>query len=806
MEKPTASTTLRGQSEFERLLHRLVDVAQDVVFFPVRHHSPVCAAMVESLIEAIRPAAVLIEGPSDYNQHLDELMLDHELPIAIYSYFRHTASTTLDGQASGPQSCGAYYPFCEYSPEWVAMRAARRINACTAFIDLPWQQTARLDQCSHRYADAELRRGNYIETLCQRIQVDDFDELWDRLVESDWTMDVNEFMRRVHALCLHIRFGESSIQLSDLSRESFMREQIEHYRAECKGPILVVTGGFHSSALAAPFAGITLDEQVTKNNNAEEDAESIPQGDQVVSGIALTTYSYERLDNMTGYNSGMPNPGFYEWAWRFRRGNQAFDHHPLLIELAEQFRIRKQLVSTADLIAIETSALGLAALRGRSHVWRSDLVDAVASALVKDELQYGVHSPFLDAVHAILRGSRRGRLAEGTRLPPLVKDIQQQMFVFKMEMKRTTTQIALELAEPADLPKSRFLHQLRALGIGGIKLTDGTNFFQRNDLSRLWEMWELRWTPEFESSCIEASRYGSTLLDAASMRLIERIQATELNAADAATLLVEACRAGIETLSEDLLVQLDQWIGGESEFTVASEALGHLAYLYCYDESLGTKRSTPLERLLAECNTRCLWLLDSLGGTLPDEAKVLEGMQTVQEVVHRAASVLREDRVELGQTFSRIQNDREKHPAVRGAAVGILWNLGNADSESILQQMLGFQKPEDLGDFLSGLFLLAREVAQRHPQIVQTVDRLLMDFSSEGFQSALPALRLAFTYFTPREKHHMLSTLFESLGIKEIRKLPHLHASPEVAAQAMAMEESIFAAIEKYGLGADDER
>ncbi len=224
------TSTPRQPVNFERLLQRLVDVSQDVVYFPVRHHSPVCAAMVSRLIESIRPAAVLIEGPSDYNEHLDELMLDHELPIAIYSYFRRSVDASAGGQAVGSYGAGAYYPFCEYSPEWVAMQTARKINARIAFIDLPWLQTAHLDNTTHRYADAELRHGQYIETLCQRLQVDDFDELWDRLVESDWTLDLAEFMRRVHALCLHIRFGESSIKLSDLCRETFMREQIERQR------------------------------------------------------------------------------------------------------------------------------------------------------------------------------------------------------------------------------------------------------------------------------------------------------------------------------------------------------------------------------------------------------------------------------------------------------------------------------------------------------------------------------------------------------------------------------------------------
>ncbi len=155
--------------------------------------------------------------------------------------------------------------------------------------------------------------------------------------------------------------------------------------------------------------------------------------------------------------------------------------------------------------------------------------------------------------------------------------------------------------------------------------------------------------------------------------------------------------------------------------------------------------------------------------------------------------------------FEESFKDHEQHAAVRGGAVGVLWNLGDVDPETILLQMIGFQKPEDLGDFLSGLFMLAREVAQRHPQLVQTVDRMLMEFSGEGFQNALPALRLAFTYFTPREKHHMLSTLFASLGLKSVQALPALQVSPEVAAQAMVIEEQLLATIEKYRLGLDDE-
>ena len=129
----------------------------------------------------------------------------------------------------------------------------------------------------------------------------------------------------------------------------------------------------------------------------------------------------------------------------------------------------------------------------------------------------------------------------------------------------------------------------------------------------------------------------------------------------------------------------------------------------------------------------------------------------------------RSARDEFAAVLDRVQRDRDKPPQVRGAAVGMLWAIGQASPEQVLAEMLLLSDPEHLGDFLAGLFALAREVAQRHPQLVEAIDRLIMEYSAEEFQQTLPALRLAFTYFTPREKHYMLTTLFEALGLKRAR-------------------------------------
>lgn len=767
---------------FETVLTRLADTSQRVVYVPVRHHSPVCASMVKRLVELIQPAAVLIEGPSDYNEHLDELMLEHELPIAIYSYF-HT---------DGGKGSGAYYPFCAYSPEWVAIQTARNRNCPVEFIDLPWIETAGLDRTTHRYADAELREGQHVDLLCKRMQVESFDELWDRLVESDWQIEPREFLRRVHALCLHIRFGDGEVSLSDSNRESFMRSRIDAALESHQGPIMVVTGGFHSCGLAFP----TNPTHSSFDTVSSTDTESSIK----IRGIALTSYSYERLDSLTGYNSGMPSPGFYEWAWTCRSKPAPFSHHPLLVQLVEQLRKRNITLSTADLIAIETSANALAAIRGRPHVWRTDLIDAVTSALVKDEIQFDCRSPFLDAVHAVLRGNRIGKLGDGTRLPALVMDIRNEMENLTIEMPRAASQLRLELQEPSGVARSRLLHRLRLLCIGGVGLIGGTDFIGRRDISEPCEVWELVRSPDFDSTCIEASRYGTTLADAASARLVEVAHHSEFNAAEAAKLLVEACQAGIDTLTGDLLLRMEAMIAEESEFITATEALAHLHYLYYYDETLGTKRSISIAKPLADCFTRSLWLLDALGQKLTDDRKTIAGIRAIQEVMQRSFDCLIEDREDIQRTLYRVLADAQKHASVRGSVAGMLWNLGDADSESILAELFAFHDPNALGDFLAGLYALAREMVQRHPQVVRTIDQALMDFTADRFQLALPAMRLAFTYFTPREKHHMLTTLFQSLGIAPAQSLPELTVAPETAAQAMAIEAKIFEAMARYGL------
>jgi hypothetical protein len=115
-------------------------------------------------------------------------------------------------------------------------------------------------------------------------------------------------------------------------------------------------------------------------------------------------------------------------------------------------------------------------------------------------------------------------------------------------------------------------------------------------------------------------------------------------------------------------------------------------------------------------------------------------------------------------------------------------------------QLRAFTDPDLLGDFLTGLFALAREQVQRHRDLVLSIHEVLSGYGDEQFLSALPSLRLAFTYFTPREKHHLALTLRQGLALEKAPEMAALAVSADTAARALAFEGRLFAAAERYGI------
>ncbi len=59
-----------------------------VLFFPIRHHSPACAFHLKRLIQDERPASILIEGPDNFDSLLPVLMHpESRAPFAVYTSY-----------------------------------------------------------------------------------------------------------------------------------------------------------------------------------------------------------------------------------------------------------------------------------------------------------------------------------------------------------------------------------------------------------------------------------------------------------------------------------------------------------------------------------------------------------------------------------------------------------------------------------------------------------------------------------------------------------------------------------------------
>lgn len=736
----------------------IYDLNGRVVFFPVRHHSPTCARLVRELAQTMRPAAILIEGPSDFNAQMDELALPHTLPIAIYSYVKLADNLRR----------GAFYPFCVYSPEWQAIQTGRELGTVVRFIDLPWAAMAAPNEVAHRYADGELRASPYIPMLCHELGVENFDDAWDTIFEIS-NLGVGEYLQRGHFFCGSLRLSEPHIREIDLRREAHMAAMIRAAMDEFEGRILVVTGGFHS---------LGLYERLANGDCAMPEMPPPPEEH----GIALTPYSYERLDNLRGYESGMPNPGFYQHVW------DSGNYRGLLARVAQRLREKGQRVSAADLIAVETSAQALGILRGHAQVWRRDLIDGVISALVKDELAFDLRHPFLEAVFEVFRGNARGHLAEGTTLPSLVIQLQQQLAAYGLQPETEPRDIKLDLASSDDLGRSRILHQVRILALPGYTRASASDITGE----RIVETWRIVWSPEFEGACIEASIYGATLEDAARARLYEQAaQIEQPDASQASRLLLDAALMGLPESAAEFYSRLSTLITQDGSFFTTSQALANLLYLYRFDAVLGTIRHADVGDLLKTAFRRSLWLLETLGAVTGQDKALLDGIRALLETFERCAPVLNMDREDFAHVFRRAMSDPEQTPLVRGAATGVLWTLGGMQIN-----LQSFTEPEQLGDFLTGLFYLAREVIQREAALIGQIDNTLMRFDEDGFLAALPSLRLAFSFFLPREKYYLLRTLFGGAA----DALPELEVGIDQAARVLAFENALYKALEKYGI------
>lgn len=791
-------------------------ITPELIVLPVRHHSPACAWQVHRAFTLHKPSVVLVEGPRSFTPLIPLLThADARTPLAFYTY---AVQKSIEDAPEHRRA--AYYPFCDYSPELVALREAKKLDIPARFIDLDFAEQCQLESGNEENENVSLldeshyQRSRYLQALAKDLGCRDHEELWEHLFEvTGCTVSLEEHVAGVAGYCHLSRIESSDEELAadgTLQREAEMVWHIRqalNERSAGAGPVLVVVGGFHAVVLKELLRQPTARPKISRASISEESS-------------ALIRYSFDRLDRLNGYSSGMTSPAWHQYLWEqilkyekigdagapSVRRNAALN---MLTDIALELRGKHGIpLPMPALAAAHEQTLRLAHFRGRPAPVRDDVLDAVTSCFIKGDADADGALVFAVA-HRMFGGTTMGIVPPGASVPPLVKDFsyrarRQRLKIDDSQPRRAVLDI---YRRPVHRQTSRLLHELAFLGIPFAVRTAGPDFVLGLGLDRLQEHWEYSYSAATEAALVEASVYGATLPLAVATRFTDRLNrlnsdGQSQNARTSAALMTQAFVLGLHDHLPRVIALLRNAIANDAGFDSVSAAVSNLALLWESREPLEARDVNELPPLLLAAYERAIYL-----------GRELRGAQTEHMAAIQALSQLRELLVsEPGRAFdsslywAMVEALQHQHDAaiIRGAAAGLRYSAGLL-SDSDLGEMLsghmsGLSQPIEAVAFLRGLLQTAREAAWQQEELLTVLDQLFQQWNDDEFVTSLPELRLAFANMTPKETDRIAESVAYLHGQENLGRLVSYALSEADLQQHLQLSRTLKTVLENDGL------
>ena len=796
---------------------------------PIRHHSPACALALSALLEEVRPAVVLIEGPAEYTALLGALQDAATVPpVAVLSLGEGAAS---------------YYPLAEFSPEWVALRWAEANGAEAAFIDRgvrPGDDDGAGAGAGGRTLQAEyhLARSAALDALASRLGCRDHDEVWEQLFEDRSTADIRDwrgFFADTLAWSGLARLdAEPEVLDADgtRAREAVMAaallERLPGAKTDGTGdapdgqsgnapdaPIVVVTGAFHTPALLD-----VLDSAPGAARPPEPDP-------RPGAGGWLIRYDFARLDSLRGYGAGMPSPGLWRCAWRARTrpGTDGRDFATgVVLDVAAALRGLGEPLGTAQVEAAVEQTLGLAELRGRAWPGRTDLLDALRSCLVKDDA--GLSGNLGAAVASVFAHSSPGEVPAGTCAPPLVAEVRKRLAAMRFMLDDALEhRTALDTArKPRHRERRELLAAMRFVGSGFAWQTGGADLVASTGAGQFIEEWAYAWTPAVEAELVRAAERAPALDILIRVRLAERLEA-EPGAEALAALLTELIVMGehelagavcdaLETALADLsglgalaevlhrLMDLVEGagrlsLGGAAERLRAMVRRGVAGLAELVAEAAGLEDDEAADAVDALISVRDLLVRLNGGGAAPNGGADPDGADNGADPDAGRRAVAREVDV--------LRRRRDTAPILVGCATGIAASIGSLSragvTAAVVAHLSAGADPGRLADFLVGLVRACPDLVLHAPDILEAVTRVLTGLDEPGFLAVLPDLRRAFTALRPTETHRLAEQVAALTGARASQIDVVWRTDPQWAEAGRRLEADLVAGLVRDGLG-----
>ncbi|WP_425308029.1 DUF5682 family protein [Ammonicoccus fulvus] len=778
----------------------------------IRHHGPGSARAVQRALRAFEPEVVLIEGPPEADALVD-LVGDHELvpPVALLAY-----APDAPGKAS-------FWPFASFSPEWQALRWAAARGVRARFFDLPaatmlaLREQALLPRASadpgpglfdeepqageEASADdpedapaediASEVRDDPLALLARAAGYDDPERWWDDVMELRAEGDpfdaINDAMAELRA-GEQMRRRSAADELTEQRREAHMRKVL---RAELRAGhrVAVVCGAWHAPALTGKLPTAAADNAVLRG---------MPKRKVKMTWVPWT---HSRLAMASGYGAGVDSPGWYHHLFEAAAadlpgpdgsGEDIDAVEPPVVarwltDVARVLRHHDLPVSAAHVVEAVRLADALAALRGRPLAGLAEVTDATLAVLC-DGSRIALDLVTREAVV----GERLGTVPDSAPGVPLDADLRATARSVRLAFSAEPKELTLDLRRPTDLSRSRLLHRLLLLGVdwGDPRAVSTEGTFK--------EGWDIEWRPELSVRVIEAALWGTTVLEAATAKLLDATGSL----GEVTSGVEAALRSDLPDALPGLLRALDARAASDTDVAHLLDAFPALVRAQRYGDVRGTDTGRLAEVTEALLARICAGLPPVSGGLGPEAARALvDRIDAVQAVLPLLDDPAAEDL--WSSSLQALADRADVQGLLGGRLVRLLTDAGRFDAPESAGRLAralsaGPGRQADAGSaaadqahwvegFLAGGALLLIH----DDRVLGLVDEWVRGLHDDDFLVVLPLLRRTFGAFEPAERRNLATRTRRLTGATSQPGAPPELGDAERAGAALAMVDLI---------------
>jgi Family of unknown function (DUF5682) len=709
--------------------------------YGIRHHGPGSSRSMLRALEAQQPDLILIEGPMEGQTALN-LAANAEMlpPVALLIYDPANLSNAN------------FFPFAEYSPEWVAMQFSFRAKIEARFMDfMPKVE----EKPTLFFAENGVPNPSEIlekitdpfALLASIAGFSDHERWWEATLEHTDNQEV--IFESILDLMRQMRVAKDIDETEEtLLREAFMREQMRKAKKEKFQNVAVICGAWHAPVL----------EDVEKFSEKTDAALVKPFLKKPKTAAAWIPWTFERLAIKSGYGAGVQSPAWYQILWE----NRSDASVRWLLEAARLLRSQDLDASSAHVIDAVRLANTMATLRGLPIAGLDELRESARATLgdgSAEKLQL--------IENQLVIGSRMGQVPPDSPVVPLQADFEKQLKTLRLsEVLKSSSEIKLDIdlrAEP-QLRKSQFLHRLQLLELKFAEEKQATG----REQSTFHEYWTAKWQPEITLRLIERGVWGQTILEATTNFARKKINETS-QLAPLVELLDAMLKADLPDLIAPLLKSLEDLAALTTDTVLLADSVPPLVRVLRY----GSARKTDVLAVESVLNSLfpriCIGFPTACAGLSEEAAdEILPKILAIHRIADR---IYLSSMADWNGCLERIAAQKMTAPKLLGLAVRLLFD-GKIFSKETTATQMSFALSQGassadatswLDGFLSGSGLLL----VHQPGLFQILDEWVSGLNDEIFRETLPLLRRTFSRFSAPERQKILELNRNSGGFSK---------------------------------------